>query len=200
MEVNCFFPPHNSNRGLGGANQEDSRLINSVAGPSVALPLQVRQMGLPPRARGGHVFQGNGAAVQNASFREGLRPADRTTNVAGLVETTASAPGVVPPVVRPVREVARLHYKRVALPAAARFAVPLRDVRVRAPVQRDDAPLVEHLVEDHDMLRGLEDLVVRVVAEPDLRQAVAEAAHQTARPRCCRCRIVSGKGRQWRRC
>ena len=37
MEVNCFFPPHNSNRGLGGANQEDSRLINSVAGPSVAL-------------------------------------------------------------------------------------------------------------------------------------------------------------------
>jgi len=35
---------------------------------------------------------------------------------------------------------------------------------------------VEHLVEDHDMLRGLEDLVVRVVAEPDLRQPVAEAA------------------------
>ena len=62
-------------------------------------------------------------------------------------------------------EVGRLDDQRVALPAAARVPQPLPNpsVRMRPPVERDDPGVVDHLDEDHDITRRLEDLVVVVV-------------------------------------
>ena len=55
------------------------------------------------------------------------------------------------------------------------LAVPLRDAGLRAAVGGNDPALMLHPVQDHDVGRRLEDPVVRVVAEPDLREPVTEA-------------------------
>ena len=85
------------------------------------------------------------------------------------------APGVAEAVVRPIGKVAALDHQRAPFPPAARLTVPLRDAGLWAAVDRDDPPLIEHLVQDHQVGRRLEDLVVRILAEPDLRQPVTEA-------------------------
>ena len=85
------------------------------------------------------------------------------------------APDVTEPVLRAVGEVAALDHQRAPFPQAARLTVPLREPGPRAAVDRDDPALVVHLVQDHHVGRRLEDLVVRVVAEPDLRKPVTEA-------------------------
>ena len=73
-------------------------------------------------------------------------------------------------------EVARLDDERVALEPAARVADPLRDGRrsVRPAVERDDARLVVHLDEDHDVIGRLEDAVVVVVRLGQHRRRGAE--------------------------
>ena len=85
------------------------------------------------------------------------------------------APDVAEPILRPIRKVAALDHKGVPVPSASRLTVPPRDAGPRAAVDRNDAAHMVHLVQDHHVGRRLEDLVVRVVAEPDLRQPVAEA-------------------------
>ncbi len=83
------------------------------------------------------------------------------------------APDVAEPILRPIRKVAALDHQGVPVPPASRLTVPPRDAGPRAAV--DDAAHMVHFVPDHHVGRRLEDLVVRVVAEPDLGQPVAEA-------------------------
>ena len=68
------------------------------------------------------------------------------------------------------REVGCLHDERIAFPSTASVAVPLADLvrEMGAPVERDDAGVVGHLTEDDDVARGLEDVLIAVVAGTDL--------------------------------
>ena len=86
------------------------------------------------------------------------------------------APGRRPAILRPVHEARGVDHQRLALPATANGAVPLWHRARRAVAQWDDASVAEHLVDDHDVVRRLQDLVVRVVAQPEHRHAVGEAA------------------------
>src|SRR5439155_15626917 len=64
-------------------------------------------------------------------------------------------------------EVRGVDNKRVTVPATASVAPPLPDglVEVGPAVDGDDAPVVNHFVEDRDVTRRLKDLVRIVVAE-----------------------------------
>ncbi|MQA28451.1 MAG: transposase [Luteitalea sp.] len=85
------------------------------------------------------------------------------------------------PIVGEVRyrpgEVGRLDDEGLTLPAAARIPGPLADRRwqVGAPIERDDADVVDHLVQQHHILGGLQHLHVRVVAPAGHRWAGVEA-------------------------
>ena len=56
--------------------------------------------------------------------------------------------------------------------------MPLPDVAVdvRRVAERDDARVVHHLVEEHDVVRGLQDVEVGVVAREQVRHADGDAA------------------------
>ena len=73
--------------------------------------------------------------------------------------------GLIVAAVEPVVEPLGLDDQRVALPAAAAVAQPLAHAvgHMRAVVERNDARLVDHLQQQHHVVRRLEDLVVRVV-------------------------------------
>ena len=75
-----------------------------------------------------------------------------------------------------VGEVRRLDHQGVAVPVAARVAHPLADAgrQVAAAVERHDARVVHHLVQDHDVVGRLEDLQVLVVAGRDDRRTGVE--------------------------
>ena len=76
------------------------------------------------------------------------------------------------------RKVAGLDHQGVAFPPASRITVPLADRRrqMGTGVDRDDAGIVCHLAEDHDMVGRLEDVLVAVVARAQLRNAEVGAA------------------------
>src|SRR5439155_9215766 len=63
-----------------------------------------------------------------------------------------------------VVELHRLDDEHIALPMAARTSRPLRERQMRTAVQGDDACIVDHLVQERDITRSLEDLHVLVVA------------------------------------
>ena len=85
-----------------------------------------------------------------------------------------SAPDVPESVWRPIGKVVALDHQRIPFPPSARLTVPLHDAGLGAAVDRDDPALTVHLVHHHVGWR-LKDLVVRVVAEPDLRLSITEA-------------------------
>jgi len=64
---------------------------------------------------------------------------------------------------RVAAEIRGVDDERVALPPAARVARPLRERAVWTTVSRDDARVVNHLVQQHDVIRMLNDLDVLVV-------------------------------------
>ena len=78
---------------------------------------------------------------------------------------------------RLIGEVGRLDDERITLPVAAGVAHPLPDAvgQVRAAVERHDARVVHHLVQDRDVVGGLEDLQVLVVARRHDRRSGVEA-------------------------
>ena len=80
--------------------------------------------------------------------------------------------------------VRRLDDQRVAFPVPARIAVPLTDGlrQVRTPIERDDAHVVDVLVENRDAPGRLEDLVRVVVARRQRRHAVVDDAALLQRP------------------
>src|SRR5206468_885702 len=80
------------------------------------------------------------------------------------------------------RVVGGLDDERVAFPVTAGIAVPLLNVRrkVRTPVERDDARVVDGLLEDRHVILRLEDLDVAVVARAEPRGAKADAALRQA--------------------
>ena len=71
----------------------------------------------------------------------------------------------------------RLHDERVAVPVAACVTHPLPQVvrHVWASVQRDDARVVHHLVEDDDVAGSLDQVHVLVVATREHRRAGIES-------------------------
>ena len=76
------------------------------------------------------------------------------------------SPDLVKPVVLPsVNEVRGLDDERIALPVAANISIPLTDIRVdmRPRVDWNDATLAKHLVENHDVVCRLDNLMIRVV-------------------------------------
>ena len=79
-----------------------------------------------------------------------------------------------------VAQVGGLDDEGVAFPMAARIAQPLLDpaVDVRAAVHRNDARVVNHLHQDHDVAGRLKDLVVVIVEARHHRagQAAGDAA------------------------
>ena len=106
---------------------------------------------------------------------------------------------------RLVREVRYVDDQRIPLPVATRIAQPLAGVwvKMRPAVQRDDACVVHHLVEDGHVSRSLDDLIVVVVpgrhhhaGQPSPRDAAREEAGvlrtcgrgASRRPRCRGCR------------
>src|SRR6266849_5935367 len=66
-----------------------------------------------------------------------------------------------------VRKVDGIDDQRIARPVAARVAHPPPDGSMRTPVHRDDARVMNHLVENHDVVGELDELDVVVV---DARQ------------------------------
>src|SRR5262249_8413307 len=62
-------------------------------------------------------------------------------------------------------EIGSLDDQGVSFPPPARIAVPLPDARIemRWSVNRNDAGVVDHLAQNHDMSRRLKDLIVAVV-------------------------------------
>ena len=81
-----------------------------------------------------------------------------------------------------IGEVGRLDDERVALPVAARIAHQLAEAAadVRPPVERDDARLVHHLVDDDDRVRRLHD--ARAVAVDHRQPRSGQAARDAAVP------------------
>ena len=79
-------------------------------------------------------------------------------------------------VVAVLREVAGLDDQGVAVPAAARVAVPLADGvgEMGAPVEGDDPRVVERLADERHGVGRLDELVERVGARPEV---AAEARH-----------------------
>src|SRR5882672_8010171 len=67
--------------------------------------------------------------------------------------------------VRLVAEIRRLDDERIAVPSPPAVAEPLAKAgrEVRSAIERDYADLVNHLVQDDDLVRGLENLQVRIV-------------------------------------
>src|SRR5688572_7129586 len=83
-----------------------------------------------------------------------------------------------PPETDLVGEVRRIDDERRAFPAAARITEPLPDLwsDMRTAVERDDARVVNHLVENHDISRRLENLVIVVVRTGNHWQPERDAA------------------------
>src|SRR5262249_37741789 len=65
------------------------------------------------------------------------------------------------------------------LPAAARVAAPLPDAPMRTPVHRDDACVMDHLVEKHHVSRPLEKLNILVVSTRNHRRSGIEPQYAT---------------------
>ena len=96
----------------------------------------------------------------------------------------------------PVVEIRGVHDQRIVLPAATRVPQPQADVLAdtRPPVQRDDASVVVHLVEQHDVSRSLKQLHVMVVlgtGKGDQRRSVG-FSHDTALDQVAVLRAVRG--------
>jgi hypothetical protein len=60
-------------------------------------------------------------------------------------------------------EIRRVDNQRVSLPVATRVSHPLTNVPMGTPIQRDDACVVDHFVENHDVFGSLEQLKIIVV-------------------------------------
>src|SRR6185436_18873618 len=78
-------------------------------------------------------------------------------------------------------EVLCLDDERIAFPAAARVSSPLADVRRkrRPAVEGNDASVMDHLVQYHEVLRSLEDLHIGIVAATYHRRPGVEANDAT---------------------
>ena len=65
----------------------------------------------------------------------------------------------------PTVNIRGLNHERIALPTATRVAKPLSDGRckMRPPIQRNDARVVDHLDKNHHVSGRLQDEVVVVV-------------------------------------
>ena len=96
----------------------------------------------------------DGESVQDGIVGDAREPLDHAQVLAGSSKRILAV------------EVRRLDHQRIALPAAARDADPLAKAlrRLRAPVERDDPRVVDHLGENHGLARRLHDLIVGVVA------------------------------------
>src|SRR6185369_352089 len=72
----------------------------------------------------------------------------------------------------PAAEICSVDHQRLAFPMPARVAAPLADPcgKVRAPVERNHAHIVDDFLQDRYVAGGLEDLQVVVVGEGQHRR------------------------------